>query len=381
MRDYINNRGCRTLYAGRRVSPLLLACLLTLLVGGWEPLPAKTLEWRLMPEQRLKLIVERTTRQRSPSTDWTETIQYQVLWVVTARDEEHRIHLLQKLTEVKHTLQLPGSPPVVYDSSLELEPEGDAAELARYWRPLLQTERPLTLSPRGELIRTETPPAVAATASAAPAAPASSAPASSVPPPSPTGAVPAAAGSTPTPIPATTTTQGNSASTRVSAPRALADIYWTLPADELSLGDSWAETQVAPWRDLADALKITFSYTYQGEEEIDQRLLDKIVVQVHWDVQPTPAAPRQLSIDRQASRGVIHFDGQAGHLARAEFSHDLGVRVTPSQADPVQAEISLLLSVHCHPVLPEPPAEEEPLPAPAPASIPPTTPAEGSAAE
>jgi hypothetical protein len=347
-----------------------------------QPLGAKTLQWRLHPEQRLRLIVERTTRQRSPSMDWTETLQYQVLWIVTGRDED-RIHLLQKLTEVKHTLQLPGTPPVVYDSSLEREPEGEATELARYWRPLLQVERPLTLSLQGRLIRTETPSAGAAgvIAAAVPSTASSGAPAapSAASTPSPAAASAAAAPAAATP---TTGSSGPSStqSVRVNVPRGLADVHWALPTDELSQGDSWAESQLAPWRDLADAIKITTSYTYQGEEEVEQRVLDKIVVQARWDVQTLPAAPRQLTIERQSGAGVIYFDDQAGHLARAEFSQDLGLRLTPSQADPVQAEVSVALKIHCHPLVPEPPEEDAAPSAPAATPAPSTTGGEQAAA-
>ena len=116
------------------------------------PAQAKTLQWKLEPDQRYRIAVERTVRQKSPTTDWTETIRYQVLWVVTARDEDQRMQIVQTLTEVKHSLQFPGTQPVVYDSTIEGELRGDAAELARYWKPLLKVERRLTLLPNGKIV-------------------------------------------------------------------------------------------------------------------------------------------------------------------------------------------------------------------------------------
>jgi hypothetical protein len=338
----------------------LSAWMIVLLIGS-STLQATTLQWRLMPDQRLRFNVERTTRQKSPSMDWTETIQYQVLWVVAGRDEAGDVQLVQKLIEVKHTLQFPGAQPVVYDSSLEGEPRGDAAELARYWKSLLQVERPMTLSAQGRFIRSQAAPSTTST-------PASSAPTSAtITSSSPTAAIGSGSSSAP---PASSSSASNSPSsspspTRPSALRLLADVHWVLPAHELALGDSWAETQLAPWRDIADAIKVTTAYTYQGAEEVEEKRLDKIVVQTRWDVQPRPA-PRQLSIDRPVGSGVIYFDNEAGHLARAEFSHDLAVRVSPSQVDAVQAEISVVLRIRCHPVIPEPSPEQEPAASPSP---------------
>jgi hypothetical protein len=366
-----SNRTANRRATSQQILFRLLLAVATALLPRASTLEAKTLQWRLVPDQRLRLIVERTTRQSSPATEWTETIQYQLLWVVTSRDDDNRMYVAQKLTEVKHTLQLPGAQPVIYDSSLEGEPQGDAAELARYWKPLLNVERPITLSAQGQLVRTETPPpnsstaaAAAATSPATPAGTSTSANSASTP----AGAAPTVTTGTTANADRTATQSAppNPVPARTTAPRLLPDVNWTLPEDELSLGYSWAETQLAPWRDIADAIKVTTSYTYQGEEEVEQRQLDKIVVQARWDVQPTPAAPRPLSIERQASSGVIYFDEQAGYLARAEFSHDLGVRVSPAQADPVPAEISLLLKIRCHPVLPDPEVEVEPATVPPP---------------
>ena len=146
--------------------------------------------------------------------------------------------------------------------------------------------------------------------------------------------------------------------TRLSPPRLLADVSWTLPTDDVALGDSWAETHLVPWRDIPDALKVTKSYTYQGEEEQDQRRLDKIVVQARWDVQPMPEASRQLSVQRQVGTGVIYFDEPAGCLSRSEFSQELAIRVSDTQADTVQAEIATVLKIRFQPVIPAPDVTE-----------------------
>jgi hypothetical protein len=312
--------------ARREAFRLALALLLATTICT-APACAKTLQWKLDAGQRLLFVVERTVHQKSPTTDWTETIRYQVIWSVTERDADNRIRLVQTLTEVKHALQFPGAPPIVYDSMSDGEPRGDAAELARYWKPLLQVERSQVLLPRGQLVPPEATP---------------------TPQPTSPAATPAGAGT----APAAVTTS------RPVPSRPLADVYWLLPIDDLSLGDSWAETQTVSWRDIPDAVKVTTSYTYQGEEEVGQHRLDKIAVQARWDLQPMPTLVRQISLERQSGTGVIYFDAEAGFLSRSDYQQDLVLRIGQPQVEPMQAEISTTLKVRCQPVIPAPDAAE-----------------------
>jgi hypothetical protein len=347
MRDCISSRNERASAGNPHPgSRALLAGLLLAIATSSASAQTKTLRWNLQPDQRYRITVERSVQQKSPTMGWTELINYQVLWVVGQRDAEDNMQLTQQLTEVKHTLQLSDLQPIVYDSTSAGEPSGDAAELARYWKPLLQVERPVTLSPNGELVRPEAPPAAVAAATPAAAIPTASAT---------TGA---ATG--------TGTSAGNNANANTNAnrpARLLAGVTWKLPTGEIPLGESWAETQLVPWQETPDALKITTSYTYQGEEEIDQQRLDRIVVQARWDLQPSLKPPDQLTIEGQTATGEIYFNNSAGCLVRSEFSQKLTLRVSRAGADLGPVEILTSLKIGCQPVVtaaPEPAPTETP---------------------
>ena len=99
--------------------------------------PAKTLEWNLDADQRYRISVERTVQQKSLATEWPRRFGIRSCGVVTGRDADGQMQIVQSLTEVKHVLQFPDARPVVYDSASDVEPQGDAAELARYWKSQL----------------------------------------------------------------------------------------------------------------------------------------------------------------------------------------------------------------------------------------------------
>ena len=193
--------------AGRQCAVMGFA-LLTL----WGmPLAARELAWQLEPGREYRLQVERVVRQNSPLSTWSETIRYAVVWQVVARDPaDGKMQLVQRLVEVRHVMQVQDGEPVVYDSTQATEPRGDAAVLARNWKPMLLVERPMLLLPSGRL---EVP--------AAPPAPASA-------PPTP---------ASPTAVP----------STRQPAAKVLPEGLWTLPVGDVTLGTRWAEVAHVAW--------------------------------------------------------------------------------------------------------------------------------------
>ena len=287
-----------------------------LLCAAAVPTQARELRWHLQPGNEYRVIVERTVRQKSVLADWLENIRYQMAWTVTAVDDQGQMQIVQKLLEVKHSIQMADAEPVNYDSSHDAEARGDATTLARSWKPLLQIERPFLLLPNGKTERIETPAKDTGTAASS------------------TTAVPAAGANNTAAVtpPTTATTPPTSptiTTTRPVAAKLLQDGLWLLPSDDVQPGTHWEESSVLPWGDDGEALRLTTLYEYAGEQTFEQSVADHIDVKLNFATQPRGEGNERLIIERQSSSGSIDFDATAGYLNRSELSHDLVLQLLP----------------------------------------------------
>ncbi len=297
--------------------PLVLA--LVVLAAGGSAVQAKTFRWALPAGSEFRLVVDRTVRLKTRTTEWTESIRYQAGWRVAAVAEDGQMQIFQTVQEVKHSLQISNAEPVVYDSTQDIEVRGDAVALARQWMPSLNVERPLVMQSRGRLTRVE----AAAKADVAPAT------------------VPNATGGG-----------------RQMPPRSLQGTMLEFPEQDLLPGDDWTETTLVAWGEISDAIAVKTRYTYQGEEPVEQRSLDKFQVAIVWEPQPAAVESDRFRIDRQAGTGLILFDAEAGHLSRSDSTVDLTLRFPRAEGPSEQVDVVTVLKTRLQPIVPAPEIEE-----------------------
>lgn len=344
--------------AGRRVSFCQQAARVLLVsylvAGGGLAARAEELRWQLQPGQPYRLQVERTVRQNSPLAQWIEDTRYQLVWTVASIDPNGVMEIVQTLADVKHTMRWGESDPIEYDSASGQEVKGDAANLARHWKPLLATERKFRLTPRGQFLAAAVPttptPSTPVTGPVTSGATGSETPGVSPTVPIPTG--PPAATSLPTSTPTAPLSSAVPAVTPVSptTPITPRPVYWVLPSESIEIGFQWTDTQTLPLLDRQDAWQVTTAYTYQGHEVIENRELDRIQVETRWKTAPGSTSPGGLTLERQNGTGVIWFDHDAGYLSSSQMSQELIARTRRPDGTTFQSEISTSVRVRMEPV-------------------------------
>lgn len=315
----------------RSLQPACLVALLLLLTGSTAA-QGKTLQWDLQPDREYRWIIERTVQQKTRVTEWTESIRYQVAWQVTGRDGDNNMLITQRLLDVRHTLEYSGAAPVIYDSTQDAEIRGDATSLAHHWKPYFDTPRPLILQSNGQLVRAEAKSDDKAS-------------------PGPTASAPAVV----TPAPA-----NPAGGSRLMPPPGLQDGIFRLPGDDISPKHRWVESRTAPWHDQSEAVKLNVTYTYQGEEAVDQQNLDRIDTSTQWEILPEADGSLPIVLERQAGSGVIYFDSQLGHLAKSETSMKLVAWLRRDAGDSQVVEIVVDQKLRFVPAAPRPATAAQP---------------------
>jgi hypothetical protein len=229
----------------------------------------------------------------------------------------------QRLLNVRHVIQYPDADPVIYDSTQDAETRGDATALAKLWTPHLETTRPHLLQPNGQLVRAEPRAEEPSTAPATiPSGPV-------VPVPPPPGA-------------------------RLMPPVGLQEGLFRIPNNELMLNQRWVETKTVPWRDQTEAVKVTVAYTYQGEEQVEQQMLDRIQVGIQWEILPATDGSLPIVMERQNGGGVVYFDAEQGHIARSETSMKLIAWLPRDAGDSQAVEVTIEQKLRILPAAPVP---------------------------
>ena len=322
MRGCMMNRQAKSAPAHR----VWFVAVMTILVVTFvldKPAYSARLTWRLNVGQKMSITLERTLRQSVADTEWTETINYTLTWVVDAVDEVGNMTMQQMLTSVRHVLSFPGDVDITYDSSVEGEVKGDAAILAKYWVPFLNVNRQVILQPNGKLTivsaddLTRKPPVA-----------------------------------TPSAIPEVQDWS--------DVPQALVDQTWSLPERDLVLNEEWSTIKNLPWKDQENALELTTKYRYVGPSTLDEKSVEKIDVVMQWQDVTTPASTERVMIDRQAGGGGLYFDTSAGYLVASDRTQDLTVRITRPDRTGQTVDLATSLKMQVQPMASETPERTEP---------------------
>ncbi len=126
--------------------------------------------------------------------------------------------------------------------------------------------------------------------------------------------------------------------------------YPIFPQKPVETGESWSRPQTArlPYQSLE--WKLSCNYTYAGPQTLEQpqdqdreRVVELIEVDCQVAINPGESTPDQpavlIQIPRQAGKGTIIFDLEAGHPVSSELTQDLVLNITPSGAETVTTSV------------------------------------------
>src|SRR5690606_15795594 len=97
------------------------------------------------------------------------------------------------------------------------------------------------------------------------------------------------------------------------------------PAEGVSPGKRWTDKLELQNTALGKQV-VTTTYTYEGEEVVDGKTLDKIGGSTQIDFGNPPNGVK-LTIADQKSTGYILFDNQAGDLVSSKLSMDMSLQI------------------------------------------------------
>ena len=96
-----------------------------------------------------------------------------------------------------------------------------------------------------------------------------------------------------------------------------------LPKDDLAPGKSWTR-QTKESVPAIGTMTLDTTFTYDGPDDAEGRKLEKIGQTTKVDIKPPADAKAEaafpLKIKSQDSKGVIHFDNDAGHLVHLQLN-------------------------------------------------------------
>ncbi len=254
---------------------------------------AKTLRWKLDPQQKYRVVSNWSTRHLSGASEVINTTTCDMVWAIKSIDADGNLEVVQTLSHVKQSLQSPSGTTFQYDSQDAGEAKGTAAKMAAYWKPLLGSERVFKLTPLGKLLPSPDAPK--------------------------TGVV-------------ENELLGRSF-TQDGWREALRRSNIILPPDEVEPGLKWVESQTIALPFSGNKLKLLQTYTYLGEQsqEDDQEVtLDVIELATQFQIEKSEEKDQEvanLKIAQQNGSGEILFDANSGRPVRSKYDQSVTLRL------------------------------------------------------
>lgn len=263
--------------------------LIALAGPGVATADAATLRWKFRPNETLRYAIETRTVlsdkfANGQELKTTTTQAVEMSWAVRSVNADGSAEMTLTIDRVADKVDGPRGK-IEFDSKSGQEPQGAiAGSLANLYKSVIGQAIPFRLSARGEPSGLKVPEKMADSLRQA---------------------GPAAAASSP-----------------LFSEEGLRNLIGlttlVVPQEDLAAGKTWnhEEKQTAP---DGTTLTLATTYTYQGTEAVAGRPADAIAQATRIDIVPPAQAKDQfpLKIKAQDSRGVTHFDNEAGRLIDA----------------------------------------------------------------
>jgi hypothetical protein len=209
---------------------------------------------------------------------------------VVSVDPNGNARIRQRVTAVKMTSEgIPGAE-LRFDSNDEEEPKGLAALVAPIFRAMMEGDIHLTMTPRGQILDIELPPAMLTAVERA-------------------ASLPGVA----------------DLLSKESLTQMIKQSSVDFPEEGVQQGTSWS-TVVETKTPSTGTQVVTTKYTYQGEENVEGRVLDKIAMTIDLQFADAPGEV-QLKVTDQKSGGALYFDNSAGEMVKSSVEQLMSMDV------------------------------------------------------
>ncbi len=209
---------------------------------------------------------------------------------VVAVQPNGNARIRQRVTAVTMTSDgIPGAE-LRYDSNDEEEPRGLGALVAPIFRAMMEGDIHLTMTPRGQILDIELPPAMLTAVEGA------------------------------SNLPGVADLLNKESLTQMIKQSSV-----DFPEEGVQQGQSWS-TVVETKTPSTGTQIVTTKYTYEGEENVDGTVLDKIAMTIDLQFAEAPGDV-QLTITDQKSGGFLYFDNSAGEMVKSNIQQVMSMDV------------------------------------------------------
>ena len=258
----------------------------------------KLLRWALRAGDELSVSVTQTSNQlmyvanRSIRTS-TEMKMF-VDWSVNNVDEDGTSNVTQTITRLTMEMDITGGDSIRYDSASDESPTGALKKVADSVEPLIGARMDVTMSARGEIVDVDQSQLKSEVLKS--------------------------------PL-----------LSKEGLPEILGQAAIVFPEKALTPGDSWNSTTTIS--SPLGSLRQDRNYTYEGTEQLDDRPVEKIVVDADLQLDQSKLKGVKLELVEQQQSGTVLFDAESGRIVRSSVSQELTTE-TPYRDTTIRVTVS-----------------------------------------
>jgi hypothetical protein len=266
-------------------------------------LAGKTLRLKYKTGDVFKVEVKQEQKQKVSMAGQTQDIPVNLTmsmtWNVEAVNNDGSIEMTQSIDRVQMKMTIPLQGEVTFDSAAEGEPEGMAGMLANGIKPMIGVKFKQKMNDRGDVLEFSVPDEVKEKLGSSPMV--------------------------------------GQLLSEDTLKETFSKTAPVLPEQEIEKGFTWESTYSAPENAMLGVMSVTSKYTYDGEEQRDNKTLDKFSVSTTIALKAAEGAPGAVSLGDQSSSGTVYFDAEAGYFVDSSIGQKMVIKI---EAQNVTVEIS-----------------------------------------
>ncbi len=276
-------------FSNRIVRLLVVASLLGFLVAG-PAIAAKQFRLKFKEGDVFKVTMNQDTKQTisvmGRDQEMPMNMVMTMTWNVKKVNADKTFEMTQTIDRVQMTMNLPGQGAMKYDSDSKEAAAGPlAAMLGGLFKPMIKTEFKQKMDPRGEILEVKIPDEALKGLSSNPLL--------------------------------------KKFFSKEAMKEMVTKMSPVLPEQAIDKGFSWSSKVETPAP--FGKMVITSKYTYEGEEQRDNKTLDKFSLSVNMaiDASGDAAAGASFKVQSQKSSGTLYFDSEAGYFVSNSIKQDM----------------------------------------------------------
>lgn len=247
---------------------------------------AETLRWKLKKGQKFKVQLGQEMKQvldmGAGQQEMPMRFAMYMSWNVDeATESEYTV--TQTIDRITMGMSLPGMGEVEYDSASEEEPEGFAQSFAGSLSPLIGVKIVQTINGRGQSVKCEIDAEALAKLESG--------------------------------------NMGAQFASEDMLKNMIAQSACVFPEEDIQKGANW-EDQFSVKNQFGEMITKA-KYTYDGNEQVDGKSVEKISVVSEVAMEPSGESPVEVEITKQDNKGTVYFDNAAGYVSSATMNQTM----------------------------------------------------------